>query len=302
MRPWSNRTSLIEAPLAVGLYDWGVSRAPETLLGLGLAERLGATRTRPIPKPCWRPRFDEATGLINPQEVRTYLLDLAGLVQDELTADRFPVVVGGDCTILLGCLLAQKRRHGPSAGLCFLDGHTDFYAPPESPSGETADMDLFLAVGRGPAILADLDGMGPLVEEKNVVLLGYRDASLADRFGVADPKLHSAMRCFSLEDVHTYGHSNVVGRSVEHLSALDAPFWIHLDLDVLEDSAMPAVDYRMDGGLSPGEVLCMLRNLLSTGKACGLDIAVYNPDLDFDGSCAHLIIDLLGKAFGRNGN
>jgi arginase len=36
-------------------------------------------------------------------------------------------------------------------------------------------------------------------------------------------------------------------------------FWIHLDADVLDDEVMPAVDYRLDGGLSFSDLSELLR-------------------------------------------
>jgi len=60
----------------------------------------------------------------------------------------FPIVRGGDCSIVLGCLLAIRRRG--RHGLLFLDGHADFYQPEAEPSGEVASIDLALATAAGP--------------------------------------------------------------------------------------------------------------------------------------------------------
>jgi arginase len=63
-------------------------------------------------------------------------------------------------------------------------------------------------------------------------------------------------------------------------------FWIHLDADVLDDSIMPAVDYRLDGGLSFSELSELLKIIISSGRAVGIDITIFNPNLDLDGSIA----------------
>jgi arginase len=86
----------------------------------------------------------------------------------------FPVVLGGDCSIMLGCLLALRRRG--RHGLLFLDGHADFYQPEAEPDGEAASMELALATGRGPVVVTDLEGRRPLVRDEDVVVLGRRDA------------------------------------------------------------------------------------------------------------------------------
>ena len=78
-----------------------------------------------------------------------------------LAAGEFPLVLGGDCSILLGAMLALKRRG--RFGLLFIDGHADFYQPAANPNGEAASMDFAFATGYGPALLTDLEHRGPLV-------------------------------------------------------------------------------------------------------------------------------------------
>jgi arginase len=63
-------------------------------------------------------------------------------------------------------------------------------------------------------------------------------------------------------------------------------FWIHLDADVLDDSIMPAVDYRLSGGLGFSELSKLLRILISSKYAVGMSITIFNPRLDLDGTIA----------------
>jgi arginase len=63
-------------------------------------------------------------------------------------------------------------------------------------------------------------------------------------------------------------------------------FWIHLDADVLNDSIMPAVDYRLGGGLCFSELSKLLRIIISSKRAVGMSITIFNPSLDLDGTIA----------------
>jgi arginase len=63
-------------------------------------------------------------------------------------------------------------------------------------------------------------------------------------------------------------------------------FWIHLDADVLDDAIMPAVDYRLAGGLSWDELSAALKVLMASGQAVGINIGIFNPHLDTDGAIA----------------
>jgi arginase len=110
---------------------------------------------------------------LNLGQVRDYSVKIANAVEEDISKGYFPMVVGGDCTVLLGCMLAL--RHEGRHGLYFFDGHAGFYQPDISQSGETADMELGLAVGRGPEIITNLEGRKPLVRESDVVLFGFRD-------------------------------------------------------------------------------------------------------------------------------
>jgi hypothetical protein len=76
-----------------------------------------------------------------------------------------------------------------------------------------------------------------------------------------------------------------------------AGFWLHLDADVLDDAVMPAVDYRLPGGLSPTELGEVLRVLLASGRAVGMEITIYNPRLDPDGAAGRTLVSAVLDGF-----
>ena len=169
--------AIVEAPSHLGLRAAGVERLPEALLAVGLAERLGARRgtrlalrrstRRSTPPPACSTR----TGS------RDFARRLADAVGAVLDAGAFPLVLGGDCSILLGNTLALRRRG--RYGLLFLDGHADFYQPSAEPTGEAASMELALATGRGPDLVPTSRADGPLLRDEDVVAFGFRDADEA---------------------------------------------------------------------------------------------------------------------------
>jgi len=95
------------------------------------------------------------------------------------------------------------------------------------------------------------------------------------------------------------GVEKAVRAALAHLtrSELDG-FFIHLDADCLDDAVMPAVDFRVPGGLSWEELATALRIILASGKAVGLEVAIYNPRLDKDGSAGRGLADVLATALG----
>jgi arginase len=285
--------TILEAPSVLGLFPNGVETLPDALLAAGLAERLDAAHAGRIDPPPYNPERDPETLLLNPRGIADYSLALADSVGGLLNAGTLPVVLGGDCSIVLGCLLALKR-HG-RFGLLFLDGHADFYQPEAEPNGEAASMDLALATGRGPTVVTDIEGSRPLVRDEDVVVLGRRDAADADEHGSQRIE-GTAIEVLDLAAVRSAGAEAAAARAVERLSApaLDG-FWVHLDADVLDDAIMPAVDYRMPDGLSWEELAAVLRTGVATSRMVGIDVTIFNPKLDRDGAIARGFVDALAR-------
>jgi arginase len=293
----SSRYAIIEAPSVLGLFPRGVEHLPDALLGAGLAEALDARRAGRVEPPQYEPRRDPASGLLNPTGLRDYARQLADATGEVLDGGEKPVVLGGDCSILLGNLLALNRRG--RFGLLFLDGHADFYQPEAEPNGEAASMDLALATGRGPRVLADLDGRGALVRDEDVVAFGRRDAEEAEAAGSQRIE-DTAVAVIDLATVRDLGVERAVGDALERVvrPELDG-FWIHVDCDVLDDAVMPAVDYRLPGGLSWDELEAVLAAAIATGRAVGLELTIFNPALDTDGVIIRTLVARLGRALGN---
>src|SRR5690606_7258050 len=100
---------------------------------------------------------------------------LAKRVAEVAGGGGMPLVLGGDCSIVLGCLLGLRRAGATRVGLAYLDAHADFATPQESRTGSAASMCLAMAVGRGDTPLARMDGGRPLVHPTDVALVGRRD-------------------------------------------------------------------------------------------------------------------------------
>ena len=286
------RYEIIEAPSVLGLFPKGVERAPQALLDAGLAGRLDARRGAVVVPPPYSSVRDPETGLLN----ATALVEYSGALADVLgaTFDRavFPVVLGGDCSILLGSLLALRRRG--RYGLLFVDGHADFQDPGDEPDGEAASTDLALATGRGPRLVADVEGRGPLVSDDDVALLGYRVFSDGTDRNRTTHVRDTAILVRDLTDIRRAGLDAALAPALARVARDDLEgFFIHLDADVLSDAIMPAVDYRAPDGLLFEEVADIVRAALDTGKAVGLELTIFNPSLDADGSLAPRLVEML---------
>jgi arginase len=275
---------ILDAPSILGLRPTGVELLPEAMKTAGLREGLDAGYAGRVEPPPYQPERDPETLLLNPDGLRTYALLLAEKVSSILGEGKIPLVLGGDCSNLIGCALALRRAG--RFGLFFVDGHADFYQPDAEPSGEVASMELAIVSGRGPRVLTDIDGLCPLMRDEDIVAFAYRDSTEQKEHGSQDIGA-TGINTMPLDLVRASGVAEAVAQALgtlrmERLEGL----WIHLDVDVLEDTIMPAVDYRMPSGLDWEELRIVLRMLMGTGGVKGMNIGIFNPRLDPGGLLA----------------
>ena len=291
----SRSKAIIEAPSTMGLSSEGVECLPARLLELDLADRIGARRAGRLAVPRKSGIRDPETQILNANAIATWSPGLADAVEAVLNAGEFPVVLGGDCTILLGSMLALRRRG--RYGLLFIDGNADFFQPEAEPNGEGASMDLSWATGHGPKLLTDIEGRGPLVRAADAVAFGYRDHEDQQEYG--SQPLPDELKALDLPAIRASGAEAAAHAAIAHLTRpeLDG-FFIHLDADVLDDAIMPAVDFRVPGGLSWDELSMVLRIALASDGATGIEIAIYNPRLDEDDSAGRGLVNTLAAALG----
>ena len=269
----------------------GVAQAPLVLREAGLVDALHRHAKvhdyGDVMLPDPSPTRESRSHVIDPDGLDALVARVRDAVAPILDHGHFPLVIGGDCPLLLGCLAASSGRD--RVGLLFVDGHEDAYLPVQSSTGEAADMELAFALGMADASWSrELSTLFPLVAPTDVRILGARDAellraesvaSLRDRVALvdgerlaADPARIAAAACASLPQ----------------------PWWFHLDLDVLSTEALPAIDYPQPGGLGWDELVVVATTALRADPR-GWDVTIYNPDLDPTRVHARRIVRFLGS-------
>ena len=285
---------VVDAPTNIGLRPPGPGRKPgvyglaSALRANGIVSRLGATDGGAVTSPPYRPEIDPSTDIRNGKALRSYSLDLAERVGAVVQEGEFPFVLGGDCSILIGSMLALRRRG--RFGLVFIDGHLDFRHPGNSELvGAAAGADLALVSGRGPDRLANIDGLSPLVRDDDTVALGEREDYPEWR------DIHETdITVWGLWKIRSLGVNRVALKTLKKMKASGVEgFWVHLDADVLDDTIMPAVDSRQPDGLSYTELIELLRPLLGSPLAAGIQVTIFDPELDKDGKIAEKFTDAL---------
>jgi arginase len=255
-----------------------------------LRARLGAEEAGVVTPPRYRPDWTAGDGPRNAEAIAAYSRRLADRTAELLDRGAFPLILGGDCSIALGPMLALKRRG--RCGLAYFDAHTDFRNLGNSDALEAAGgEDAAIIMGQGDARLMDLEGRGPSARAEDLVYVGVRD----DAWAIDEVRTLGALTLTS-GDAKRLGAAECAARALGRLEALDG-FWIHIDLDVLDGALMPAVDSPEPDGLDYEALATLLRRLAGSPRAMGAQVTIYDPDLDPEEIHAPRIADCLVAAF-----
>lgn len=261
----------------------------------GFVRRIGADDGGCVTPPRYdRGDWQPGDGVFNAAAIAGYTKRLADRLGKYFDQGRFVVLLGGECSNLLGPALALRRRG--RYGVVYLDGHSDFRTTENSEYvGAAGGEALALVTGRGQADLTDLESLSPYVRDTDAVLLGIRedDEYAADVQRAGIPIWPARVL---LDDPAAAANGVLAVLEREELDG----FWVHLDVDILDAEVMPAVDSPDPGGIEHAQLLALLQPLLASPSCRGIDIGIYDPDLDPDGTYAAELTNTLVAALDHS--
>ena len=248
---------LIGAATSAGAYGPGQERAPAALRGHGLVEALqGAGRTvvdvGDVAQAVFRPD-PEHPDAGHVATVAQVCRAVADPVADALDQGAHVLVLGGDCTIVLGAM-AGALEGSDSVGLVYIDGDTDLNTPATG-DGILDWMGAAHLLGL-PGTKTDLSALArrsPMIEPA------------ALRFVAADNITDAEQRVVDELDLQRHPLASCLADPRAVLSSLRR--WaedfdrvlVHVDVDVLDGASFPIADNTRT---VPGLTLPVLTELL----------------------------------------
>jgi arginase len=280
---------LLGAPLDSAAEGEGEERAPAALREAGLADRLRAADRGDVAEPLRPPERDVRSGIVAFESLVDASAAIADAVSDVIGAGDRPLVLGGDCSLLIGAI-AGARQAGLRPGLVFVDGHADYWDGETSPTGEAADMELAIIHGSGPSVLASM-APRPLADPARTAILGHRPHDLDEDVAAERGRVPDEVLQLDTAAIREAGTGMAASLAIERAGE---GAWLHIDLDALDAEALPAVSYPLADGLNWDELEALLVVLAAAG-ICGASVADLNSDKDPDGAYAKRIVDLLAQ-------
>jgi arginase len=299
----AEKIRIIGVPMDLGQSRRGVDMGPSALRVAGLQTRLKhlGRQVEDIGNVPVIQAEEQHYGEKNAKyldEIAQTCKGLAEMVDKTLDEDQLPLVLGGDHSIATGTVAGVAmhfRKKSKSVGVVWLDAHGDMNTPDSSPSGNVHGMPLASIMGHGPSQLTELAGAKPMVQPRNVSLVGIRDLDSKERKLIKETGVH----VFTMRDIDERGMREVMAEALRFASDDTAGIAVSLDMDFVDPTDAPGVGTPVRGGVTYREAHLALEMIADSRAAVSFELVEINPVIDLHNKTALLGVELLLSGLGK---
>ncbi len=303
MRKMPQTIAILGVPLDLGAGRRGVDMGPSAMRVAGLNARLESLgyRVEDLGNVPVEQQESSKAGPANARFLKPIAATcraVAERVARAMRQGRFPLVLGGDHSVAVGTVngvAAHYRRRGQRIGVIWMDAHTDMNTPETSPSGNVHGMPLACLAGYGPRELTRLSGACPVLDARNIVLVGIRDVDLDERPVVRQ----SGVTVFTMRDIDERGMRAVMTDAITIASRGAVGIHLSLDMDGIDPDEAPGVGTPVRGGISYREAHLAMEMLCDSRLLRSMEVVEVNPILDVANRTAQLAVELAQSAMGK---
>ena len=298
-----DKIRIIGVPMDLGASRRGVDMGPSALRVAGLQTRLKQLGRQvedignvPVPQAEEQHYGDKSAKYL--AEIAETCKGLAETVRNTLDEGLIPLVLGGDHSIAVGTTAgvadhfnAQSKR----IGMIWLDAHGDMNTPESSPSGNVHGMPLAAIMGSGPPELVGLAKIKPMVESRNVVLVGIRELDSKERRFAKESGVH----VFTMRDLDERGMREVMAEALRFAGDDTAGVAVSLDMDFVDPSDAPGVGTPVRGGATYREAHLAMEMIADSHSMVSFELVEINPVIDLHNATALLGVELVLSGLGK---
>ena len=287
----------------LGASRRGVDMGPSALRVAGLQSRLKQLGRQvedvgnvPVPQAEEQPYGEKKARYL--EEIVQTCKGLAETIRKTLDEDMMPLVLGGDHSIAAGTtagVASHFQKKSKRVGIIWLDAHGDMNTPESSPSGNVHGMPLASIMGSGPVELTELAGIKPMVEPRNVSLVGIRDLDSKERRFAKESGVH----VFTMRDIDERGMREVMAEALRFATDDTAGAAVSLDMDFVDPSDAPGVGTPVRGGVTYREAHLALEMIADSRAMVSFELVEINPVIDLHNTTAILGVELVLSGLGK---
>ncbi|MBP5250858.1 MAG: arginase [Treponema sp.] len=224
--------------------------------------------------------------------------ELAQNVKSSVEKNEFPLVIGGDHSIVLGTLAglnSSYKKNKKKLGVLYVDAHGDFNTDETTPTGNIHGECLAASAGFGLSELVNLFEEGRKVDPANICYVGIRDLDKGER----ELMKKAGVTVFTISDIDRMGFAEVVKKVKLFFKTKCDTVHISFDMDSLDPSVAPGTGVPVPGGLNYREALLLMEEMNSLGLVNSMDIVEVNPILDVRNQTAIMAVNLAARILGE---
>jgi arginase len=189
-------------------------------------------------------------------------------------AGAFPLVLAGNCITAVGTIAGLQARSRRVPGVCWFDAHADFNTPDTSESGFLDGMALATLTGRcWTPLTKQVPGFRP-IPDSQVLLFGVRNLDTGERKALEASEIHW---------LKSLGDAPVATERLQVLRERFGEVYLHIDLDVLDESEGRANSYASKGGLTRARLEELVKEIGASFHVGAAAFTAYDPSCDPEG-------------------
>lgn len=299
MKNWLKKEiKIIGAPFDMGASLFGARLGPEALRIEGLTEKLADLGFTVEDSG----NLDIKNDYKNIMENNLKNLDLtkeateklSSKVYETLEEDKFPLVIGGDHTLVLGSVKGLLKKYD-NPGVIYFDAHADINTEKTSLSGNIHGMPMAFLIGEGSEKMRSVGNINKNLKPENIVYIGLRDVDPGER----DYIKNLGIKAYAMEDIDKFGIQKVMEESIDYITKKADQIHISFDVDSLDPKIAPGTGVKVPGGLTFREAKTALRMVSQIEKIVSVELVEVNPLLDNQNDTAKVAVNLLETIFGK---